>query len=322
MTSSLAPQVAALRQKGYVGPDNVLAMRLTVFDDAMVSAADAEALMSLDESVNNACGDWGEFFVEALTDFIVNQQKPKGYVDDTNAKWLMDRVRRDSRIKPNELELLVRVLETAISVPASFYRFTLQQIKQAVIAGGGPRNTVTDCEVELLRRTLFAGASTGGIVITREEAEALFDIADAARGSPNAASWTDLFAKAVANMLMAAHGYVAPSREVALRRGRWLNDTSVNPASFMAKAVASLSNGLLANYRLADGAEGWAERNIREAALDHEAEKITAPEAQWLTERIKRDGMLSDIEKALLERVRAEASSLHPTLQPLFEWAA
>jgi hypothetical protein len=312
-SSSLAPLVAAARQKRDVRPQDVIAMRLAVFDDAVVSSDDAEQLMALDECVSQACPEWRAFFVEALTDFLVQQEQPRGYVDPAKARWLTTRIRRDATVKRNELELLVHVLEKAVSVPADLQKFALKQIKHAVLFGE-PRNTIRDEDVELLRRVMFAGAGTGGVSITRDEAEMLFEIADATRDSANTPAWADFFAKAVANLLMAAKGYTAPSREVALRRGRWLNDQTVDPLSFMGRVVASLSNGLLANYSLT------SERSAPTDTSGHEM--ITAAEAQWLAERVQKDKVLSDIEQIMLERIRAEASNLHPTLQPLFEWAA
>ncbi|BCJ91165.1 hypothetical protein IZ6_19000 [Terrihabitans soli] len=311
-SSSLAPLVSTLRQKRDARPQDVLALRLAVFDDATVSQTDAEALMALDECMSQPCPEWRAFFVEALTDFIVQQEQPRGYVDSANARWLMNRITRDATVKPNELELLVRVMETAVSVPPELHKFTLKQVRHAVLFGDS-RNTVTEHEVEILRRTLFASAGEGSIAITRDEAEILFDIANATKDSDNAASWADFFAKAVANLLMAAKGYTAPSREIALRRGRWLNDQSVDPMSFTARVLASLSNGLLANYSLPDNTP---------SADTSGHEIITASEAEWLSAQVKKDGMLSEIEKIMLERIRTEASNLHPTLQPLFEWAA
>lgn len=312
-SSSLAPLVSSLRQKRDARPQDVLALRLAVFDDATVSQTDAEALLALDECMSQPCLEWQAFFVEALTDFVVHQEQPRGYVDGANARWLMTRITRDATVKPNELELLVRILETATSVPPELQKFTLKQVRHSVLFGES-RNTVTEHEVEILRRTLFASAGEGSIAITRDEAEILFDIANATRDSENAASWADFFAKAVANLLMAAKGYTAPSREVALRRGRWLNDQTVDPIGFTGRVVAALSNGLLANYSLVE------DRTAPTDTGGHEI--ITAAEAEWLSQRVKKDGMLSEIEKIMLERIRAEASNLHPTLQPLFEWAA
>jgi hypothetical protein len=314
-SSSLAPLICGLRQKRDARPQDVLALRLAVFDDATVSQSDAEALMALDECMSQPCLEWRAFFVEALTDFIVQQEQPRGYVDPVKARWLMRRITRDATVKPNELELLVRILETAVSVPPELQKFTLKQVRHSVLFGEA-RNSISDHEVEILRRTLFASAGDGNVTITREEADILFDIANATQGSANAASWVDFFAKAVVNLLMAAKGYTAPSRETALRRGRWLSDQTVDPVSFTGRVVAALSNGLLANYSLMEDRTASAEFDMSGQEI------ITAAEAEWLVQRVKKDGMLSEIEKIMLERVRAEASNLHPTLQPLFEWAA
>jgi hypothetical protein len=312
-SSSLAPLVATLRQTRDVRPQDVLTLRLAVFDDATVSQSDAEALMALDECMSQPCLEWRAFFVEALTDFIVQQEQPRGYVDPVKARWLMRRITRDATVKPNELELLVRILETATSVPPELQKFTLKQVRHSVLFGES-RNTVSDHEVEILRRTLFASGGGGSIAITRDEAEILFDIAHATQGSANAASWADFFAKAVVNLLMAAKGYAAPSREVALRRGRWLSDRTADPISFTGRVVAALSNGLLANYSLMEDGIAPTDANGEDI--------VTAAEAEWLSARVKKDGILSEIEKIMLERIRTEASNLHPTLQPLFEWAA
>jgi hypothetical protein len=312
-SSSLAPLISNLRQKRDARPQDVLNLRLAVFDDVTVSQADAEALMALDECMSQPCREWRAFFVEALTDFLVQQEQPRGYVDAGNARWLMTGITRDATVKPNELELLVRILETATSVPPELQKFTLKQVRHSVLFGE-TRDTVSDHEVEILRRTLFASAGDRSIAITRDEAEILFDIANATQNSNNAASWADFFAKAVVNLLMSAKGYTAPSREVALRRGRWLSDHSKDPVSFTGRILASLSDGLLASYSL-----------MKEPAPPAETTSgnvMTAADAEWLSARVKKDGILSEIEKIMLERIRAEASNLHPTLQPLFEWAA
>ena len=65
-------------------------------------------------------------------------------------------------------------------------------------------------------------AAMVNVAITRSEAELLFDIADATNEAENDPAWTDLFAKAIANAIMAASGYSAPNREEALRREAWL----------------------------------------------------------------------------------------------------
>ena len=78
--------------------------------------------------------------------------------------------------------------------------------------------------------TAFAGDA--GISITRVEAEILFNINDRTAEADNDPAWSDLFAKALANCVMAASGYVAPPREVALRQEAWLNSPSGGVGTF------------------------------------------------------------------------------------------
>ena len=66
--------------------------------------------------------------------------------------------------------------------------------------------------LELLRRMLYAFGGDGNVAVTRAEAEVLFDINDAtADAEPNPA-WTDLFVKAIANVVMAASGQQPPNQ--------------------------------------------------------------------------------------------------------------
>jgi hypothetical protein len=52
------------------------------------------------------------------------------------------------------------------------------------------------------------------------------------------------------------------------------------------------------------------------------SEPVTEPEAQWLADRIGRDGHLHENEKALLRFLKQESSHLHESLKPLLDRAA
>ena len=64
---------------------------------------------------------------------------PRGYVSEENAAWLIARIDHDGRVDTlSELELLVKVLETALNAPASLKDYALRQIEDAVLSGTGP----------------------------------------------------------------------------------------------------------------------------------------------------------------------------------------
>src|SRR5688500_1007120 len=110
--------VRTLRGRGAVSAHDVLALRRAVFSDDGVAPDEAEMLFDLDEADLERAPEWKEFFVEAITDIVVRQQRPAGYVLAEQAAWLIKLIDRDARTRTDsELELLVRILEAAQAAP-------------------------------------------------------------------------------------------------------------------------------------------------------------------------------------------------------------
>jgi hypothetical protein len=313
-----------------VTEEQVMRLRRSLYGDGRAEAGEVERLFAIDEAASGHHPSWETLFCEAVTDYIVNQVEPHGYVSEENADWLMARISRDGAVKTaTELELLVKVLEKAQSSPGRLSVFALNQVKQAVVHGEGPlagRRTLTpgrvgEPEAELMRRVLYAFGGEGNIAITRPEAEILFDINDASATAENHAAWNDLFVKAVANFMMAASGYSVPNRQEALRREEWLDEPTGGVADIFVRMAAGGLRGFLRAYRQPDE-DAWAKRNDRFEAKVADAEVISADEAEWLARRIGRDGTLHENEKALLRFIRDEAPGVHPSLRSLIAKAA
>jgi hypothetical protein len=321
----LAPLPDVLRQikeSGRISGSDVLAIRKIAYPDGAIDVAEAGWLFELNDACTAASPEWQELFVEAITDFVVHQMEPQGYVSEANAKWVMDCIGATGVVgSAIEIELLVNILDKAVSCPPALAAFALAQVKHAVIEGSGPLRSgktmepgrVDAADVGLLRQILYAFGGGGNASVTREEAEILFDINDATAGAANAPAWNDLFAKAVASHLMLYSGYAPPSREDALRREKWLDDTSINIGGFFNRMVTGLSD-IFRLYRPEAGA-------LAEARTA-ESERVTAEEAQWLAARINRDGTLSDPERAVLTFIKKEAAEIHPALKPLLDKVA
>ncbi len=312
-----------------ISADDVLTLRREVFADGVVSDMEAEGVFHLNDTCADQCGEWHAYFVEALSDYIVVQAEPRGYVSESNASWVMKRVERDGHIETqSELELLMKILDKAKSSSENLVAFVLNEVKRGVLEGEGPvgagrelaPGVIGEAEVEMLRRVLYAFGGDGNIAVSRAEAEVLFDLNDATSEADNHASWSDLFVKAVANFLMAASGYVVPAREEALRREDWLEERDT-VAGFMGKMMASSLRGILHAYKRDEDMERYARLFGRENMI-LESEKISALEADWLAHRIGRDGAMHENEKALLEFIRDESPDIHPTLQSLIDRAA
>lgn len=327
LMSDMMAKVAVSR---HLTNEDALEMRGLVYSDGVINAEEVEALFALDEAAERHDMAWTVLFTEAMTDYLVNQQAPEGYISPDNADWLIARISADGMVKTEtELELLIKVLEKATSSPASLAAFALGQVKTAVISGDGPAacgrilepGRVGRVEADLMRRILYAFGGDGNIAVTRAEADVLFDINDAVADADNDPAWTDLFTKALANCLMAASGYAVPSRDVALKREQWLDSDTGGVANFFGRMMSGGFRGVIDAYTAPSSEAAWAERNANFDAANKVAEAVSEMEADWLAERIGRDGEIHENEKALLRFIAKESPNIHPSLKPLVDAA-
>ena len=324
-----------LKEPGQISPDDVRYFRSDVFRDGVVSPAEAEALFAMNAGVADKCPEWDAYFVEALTIYIVDQAEPRGYVTNANAQWLIDCIARDGRVEPsNELELLVSILDRSQSSPELLVGFALQIVTRAVLEGEGPlasgrvlhKGVIGEAEVELIRRILYAYGGEGGASISRTEAEILFDLNDRTWEADNHPAWRELFVKAIGNYLMAAATDRAPPRMEALAREAWLEDTTPDVAGTLVGAFASVGklfsqaffeDAFVSAHRQTEKA--FAARNARIEAQIAQAEAVTDTEAEWLIEKMNKDGLINENERALLAFIRHNTGSVSPSLELFME---
>ncbi|MCZ7596346.1 MAG: hypothetical protein M5U16_16785 [Hyphomicrobium sp.] len=175
--------ITEMLQRGSIHDVDVLRLRGAFHNDGFISADEAEALFTLNETCQQQDPAWAEFYIEALTDHLVSQVEPEGYLTAAEAKRLTDRIAPGGVVaRKSDLDLIVNVLDKSRWSPVSLSRIALQQVKRAVIDGDGPlreahpnqAGTIRECEVELIRRILYAFGGDGHVAITRPEAEVLF----------------------------------------------------------------------------------------------------------------------------------------------------
>ncbi|MFN0022992.1 MAG: hypothetical protein ACKVS5_03750 [Parvularculaceae bacterium] len=305
---------------GEVSADDVVFLRRTVFADGVVSRDELSALFALAARAPAGDPEWPDYFAEATADFFLREEEPHGYLTDEEFQHIQSLTARNGRA-PSTLELgaLVTLMEKAISTPAAMADFIADEFRRVVAAHkGGPR--VSRGDADLLRRYLFASGGDGSIAITRDEAELLFDLHEATSGASNDLSWSDLFIKGVAAHLMAHVGYRPLPREEALRLHDWVKDQTVNPAGFFGRMFAGGLAGIIDAYgRKPSPASKKNEDNAIAAAI---AEQVTAQEADWLADRIGRNGVFDDVERALLAYMKGLDAELPPKLAALVEKAA
>ncbi len=316
MNPAFSDMVGRVKAAGRITADDVLAMRGEVYGAPQVAREDVEALIALDQSVSDCGPEWGAFIADAMVDYVVHQQDPEDYVDDAKAAWLTSAC-SGPLTKGGGIEALVRVLETASGAPESLEAFVLGKVKAAMIAAG----RLAADDVALLRRLVFAGASEGNIGVTREEADALFDI-DAACGANADPSWPAFFAQAVDDALTAVSPFHVESREAAQAGEAWL---ASRPSLFdFFKSMAGKPNLSGARDDIfhpgEDERREWQDAETQMEADEAAAAPITDAEADWLIGRLG-GGPLSAAGRALVERLKAQVPDAGARLKPLIDAA-
>ncbi len=286
---------------GQVTPEEIQVLRQLGWADGKMDPDEAEALFAIHDSLVDPNREWCDFFVEALSNFIVNTVKPQGHVDQEMADELIARIDRDGRLNSlAELELLVRVLEIATSAPAMLRSYALQQIELSVEQGEGPTrhgdlggDGINSTEVDLLRRLIFPARRAGAATVCSAEVDMLFRIKDATLYEANARQWQALFVQGVASYLLGFANSEALSTERAHELEAFMHNQGAEIGGFLSRIVTR------------DGADAFG-------SLLNNAE-VEMPDleegADWLRHQLEADEELDELEKALIAFIDAETGA-------------
>lgn len=309
--------LSSIGANGFVSEDDVLFLRRNVYPDGRVDRSELLAIFDLAQRAPDGDPQWPSLFAEIAADYFLNEEEPRGYVTPGEFTDLKALIEGRDATSPNALhgELLVSLLGKAISTPPAMADFTAETIAGAIAAKpGGARIDARDAD--LVRRFLYAAGGAGAVGVTRDEVEWLFDLHDLTVEADNDPAWLDLFIKAVAAHLMQYVGYEPLPREEALRLDAWAEDASTNVGGFFQR----MFDGGLAAVRDAYSPRrksGWAAKIERDEVASEIAERVTAQEADWLANRIARNGRADGAEKALIAYMRDLNADLPPKLRAL-----
>ena len=299
---------------GRISAEEIVELRRMGWADGLIGPDEAESLFTANDACNEPTPEWCDFFVEALSTFIVQTVPPAGYIDEEMGDELIARIDCDGKLgSMAELELLVRVLEIAQNAPDRLKAYALKQVEEAVLNGEGSTRHgelsakgINETECTLLRRLIFAPAGDRPAAVSKDEAEMLFRLKDAALYDVNAPEWEKLFVQGVANYLFGFGGIEPLSNERAAELEKFMNQEGAGIGGFLGRMFTSKPQ--------VDGAFGSL-LDIGPHAPDIEgptedAAELTAEESSWLTDMLEADEELDPMEKALLAWVAEETGEL------------
>ena len=313
MTMEFGDLTTQIVGDGQITNEEILELRRLGWADGKMSPDEAESLFVANETADETSPEWCDFFVDALTSFVVYAVEPRGYVDAEMAEELIARIDRDGHVGTKaELELLVRVIEVATSVPPVLRDYALKQIEEAVVLGEGPTrhgtlspHGVNETEVTLLKRLIFGTGSERPAGVSKAEAEMLFRIKDATLHDANAPQWQDLFVKGVAQFLLGFGGNEALSEGRAAELERFMAREGQGIGGFLGRMATSVPDLAGFGSLLKIGGDepdyltDWDDSAEAAATLE-------SAEHSWLQDMLDADEDLDELEKALIAFIDAE----------------
>ena len=312
MTMHFADLARSVAADGDIAPQEILALRRLGWGDGLISPAEAEAIFAINRALVRPSGEWVDFFVEALAEFVLNGSEPRGMCSEEEAHWLMQAIDQDGRLETMaELELLVRVIERAHNVPESLKHYALRQLEAAVLTGTGPTRCggelsdthVTGAECRLMRRLVFASGGHGPAAVSRCEAEMLFRIKDATRSADNSPEWARLFVDGVSNYL---RGFALANAQLSHERMKELESFVADNRPNVGRFMGAMARELPEVHNQFGKVFGRKPEAASFTELEAEGNLVTENEKRWLDTMIEADGEVDELERALLDRIKAE----------------
>jgi hypothetical protein len=294
---------------GEVSLEEVLGLRASAWADGRMDEQEIGALFDLNDILKFRSAEWVDFFVGAVSDYLVDNGIPKGYVREDDAEAVIERIDADGQVDSMaELMLLERLFNKATVVPDALKAYALAQIEQAVLTGEGPTrngqaiaaNGINAEECRLLRAFVFASGGDRPAAVSKSEAELLFRIKDASAGRDNAPEWKQLFVQGVGNYLQGFSSAEPLSAERAAELEAFMNDTAINIGGFFARMANSNPLKAVRPEMAEDGDYLGFDDEVAAAA------EVTSEEQTFLDRALNADGQIDELEKALLEFI-AEA---------------
>jgi hypothetical protein len=223
---------------GIIDSAEVESIKKVLYEDGIIDTEEAKLLFELNDAVSGKenSPEWQDFFVSALTDYVLADEKTPNVLDAEESTFLIEAIKGDGIVDESELKLLVNILSKAESCTDDFVNFVMDSVKAAIIADG----IVDADEVQMLKTVIYGIGGFGGSEVDRSEANLLFDINDATTSNEgHHSSWPELFVTAISSHVL---DDVESPNEIDEDEGDWLLARIEGDGEYDSNEKALLSN--------------------------------------------------------------------------------
>jgi hypothetical protein len=106
---------------GVIDEQEAKQLREVLYADGVIEKEEAEFLFELNDAVSGKDNhsSWKILFVDAITSFLLEDEKSPGVVDADEANWLLAKIQGDGKLDDLELALLKNLKSKAKKLPPS-----------------------------------------------------------------------------------------------------------------------------------------------------------------------------------------------------------
>jgi len=118
---SLQDLKTAILADGVVDAGEVTQLKTAILADGVVDREEADVLFEINDKVSGKANapEWGDFFVSAISDHVLKDEKTPGVVDQAEGDYILGKVIADGKIDDLERRLLANIKANAIQVPTN-----------------------------------------------------------------------------------------------------------------------------------------------------------------------------------------------------------
>ena len=105
---------------GIIDAGEVKELEEVLYEDGVIDKDEADFLFELNNAVSGKANapEWKDFFVKAITSFVLDDEQSNGEVDEDEAKYLYDQIKGDGQIDDIEKALLENIKAKSKNFPS------------------------------------------------------------------------------------------------------------------------------------------------------------------------------------------------------------
>lgn len=106
---------------GIIDSAEVNELKEILYADGLIDKEEAEFLFEINNAVSGKENDssWESLFIEAISNFLLEDENTPGEIDKEEADWLFEKINGDGQIDSIEKNLLLNLKNKAKSFPAN-----------------------------------------------------------------------------------------------------------------------------------------------------------------------------------------------------------